>query len=40
MFLIMFHWFQIFSLMKRQSSKLVSSLKPKAENEEVIIIKE
>eukprot|EP00066_Takifugu_rubripes_P021830 XP_011611096.1 PREDICTED: cytochrome P450 3A30-like isoform X1 [Takifugu rubripes] len=31
---------QIFSLMKRQSSKLTSSLEPKAENEEIISIKD
>lgn len=40
MFLIVFDWFQIFSLMKRQSRKLTSSLEPKAENEEVISVKE
>lgn len=40
MFLIVFDWFQIFSLMKHQSSKLTRSLEPKAENEEVVSIKE
>lgn len=36
----MFYWFQIFSVMKRESSKLMSSLEPKAQNEEVISVKE